>query len=182
MNSLLRRLMVVSLVVGIVACSDDDVKNDTGGVADKGVDTGQTDKGQPDTSQPDTGQPDTGQLDSGQPDTGKPDAAQADTGAGDAAVGDGGAIAASCATLVKTCGSSVTWPQYIKPFTAANCVKVVSGVDKLYTGTCSTTFKSLVTCLSGITSSTQCDTKCATQISYLTTNCTCPSACGVPCP
>ena len=149
------------------------MKKDVGGVADKGVDQMLTDTTQSDTAQPDAAQPDTSQ----------PDQAWPEASAGDAQpVGDGGNFAAMCGVLIKTCGSSLTWPQYIKPYTTASCVSVVNCVDKLYTGACNTKFQEMVKCIATITASTQCDTKCLTEITYLNTNCTCPSSCGVACP
>ena len=184
-------LSVILLVAWMGACSDDDVKNDVG-VSDKGVDSTQTDTAKTDTAQTDTAQTDTAQTDTAATDTAATDTAATDTAAadtatsdaatGDLVLGDAGNLTASCNALIKTCPSSLTWPQYIKPFTSTNCVKVVSCVDKLYSGLCDTKFKELVKCISTITASSQCDTKCSAQIGYLSTNCTCPSACGVACP
>ena len=137
-----------------------------------------TDKGVGNEASVDSAAEDQAASDQAAGDQAAPDQAAPDS---TGAVGDGGALAASCANLITKCSASVTWPQYIKPFTAANCVTLINCVEKLYTGTCLTQFKSLETCLGTITSATQCDSKCATYITYLNTSCACPKACGVPC-
>ncbi len=179
MNSLIRYAGVALLAVLFIACSDDDIKKDVGLADSSAGKEASVDSAAGDSAAGDSA----AQPDSTTPDSATPDSA-ADKGApADAkSTVDGGALAASCAKLVKTCSTSLTWPQYIKPFTPANCVTLVNCVEKLYSGTCLTQFKSMVTCLGTITSATQCDSKCATYITYLTTNCACPKACGVACP
>ena len=169
MNSMTLKCLGLVLAFLVAACSDDDLKKDMGGAGDKGVDQPRADAMAVDTSAPDQAMADTTSPD-------------ATAGHDSMPAGDGGALAASCAALIKNCPTSLTWPQYIKPFTSSNCVTVVSCVDKLYTGTCATKFKELVARIDTITAASQCDSKCASQIGYLTTNCACPSACGVACP
>ena len=165
-----RLMIMVLLAVSSGACSDEDNKKTDLGAKDGDAaqpDTGSVDVGQPDSTAPDSARPDLS------PDTGQPDSTLA---------GDGGALGVMCNALISTCPTSTTWSMYIKPFTVANCIKVIKCVDNLYSGTCNTQFQSLVQCAAKITAATQCDSKCVTQLSYLTTNCACPSACGVPCP
>lgn len=167
MGRVLAAILMAFLLVG---CSDDS--------------TGEQDSALPDMS-PDSALADAPGGDSAKGDSAKPDAAKADAAQPDSAVPDTlVAIDAGypgCQKIFSLCGSSTTWKAYISPFTAAKCNTVVDCVKKLYTGTCLTTFQSLVTCMGTISSASQCDTKCATQFNYVYSSCACPKACGVPC-
>jgi hypothetical protein len=140
----------------------------------------------PDTAQADAilaadSRADTALADAAQPDAVRPDAAQPD-----AAVSDAGAAADAgylgCQKVISLCSSSSTWKGYISPFKLATCNAVVACVNTYYSGTCLSTFQALVSCMGTISAAAQCDTKCATQMTYLQTYCSCPKACGVPCP
>lgn len=168
MNSILMAALCLIIASG---CSDETKKPDAS--VDQGADASKADQGQLDGPVADSPAADTGQADQNQ---------AGDLALADAAPLSDGNLSAMCTTLVKLCQLSATWPQYIKPFTVANCVKVTNCVDKQYTGACRAKFHDMVTCAGKITKGVNCDTKCAAEISYLTSNCSCPSACGVPCP
>jgi hypothetical protein len=178
---------LVLLPTGAGGCDDDDVTNDSG-IPDSttGVDATQPDATQPDATQPDAVQPDATQPDATQPDAAQPDATQPDATQPDAtgdtaATVDGGSAGTFCKAIIGTCAASATWPKYVKPFTLGTCSQVTSCVESYYSGSCQKLFKSLVSCAGGISSAAQCDTKCLAEIALLTTSCSCPAPCGVPC-
>ncbi len=88
----MRLLSMLILLVGLVACGDDDATPDTG-LADVGTDTGEpeTDAGEDDAGDEDSGEPemDAGESDAGESDAGE-DAAEPDAGEPDAAEPDAG--------------------------------------------------------------------------------------------
>jgi hypothetical protein len=183
MKWLAASILAAALLAG---CSDDSTGTRDSAPPDIGVDTGQPDLPGPDSARADAAQPDAARPDAAQPDAARPDAAQPDAAQPDVAVPDTApAVDAgylACQKVISLCSGSSTWKGYISPFSLAQCNSVVACVHTFYSGTCLTTFKSLVSCMATISASSQCDTKCASDMSYLQTYCSCPKSCGVPCP
>lgn len=179
----LRARLVLSLAVllGWLACSDDTATKKDSRVPDRGADRALMDLGKPEAALPDKAMPDRATVDAALPDKQKPDAKLPDAQAKDLAPAWDGLVP-NCQPVIAHCSQSLVWTGYISPFTLAGCSKLVTCVKGYYSGSCLTTFMALETCLGTIASASECDTKCAKEVSLLYTTCTCPKICGVPCP
>ncbi len=134
-----------------------------------------------DAAQPDAAKPDAAKPDAAQPDAAKLDIVQPDAPPKDQSLPTDSTIS-GCQNLILRCSGSPVWKQYVTPFTLSQCLKEMTCVYNLYQGTCLSQFQALVSCVATIPSSAACNTSCLGYLTYLTTNCVCPKACGVPCP
>ena len=173
-------------VLFLSGCSDDVTPHADSAIQDIGadsvaVDSVLVDAPKADSAKPDVAMPDAAMPDAAKPDVAMPDAAKPDAINKDLSLATDTTIS-GCQKLISLCSGSSVWKAYVSPFTVSQCIKNMNCVLNLYSGKCLTQFQALVSCVAGISSSSACNTSCMTYLTYLTTNCVCPSACGITCP